>query len=154
MSVKTSGQNLFEQLGCEGAAQCERERLTFKAYSEERLAAQGDIRPTDVRLALGAMGISGESAEYMEALTLASQLQVVAGKYSEHIKKYLFHGKVNLDKERCIKELGDVLWYVMFSANAIDSSLEEVAIKNNEKLRERYPNGWSVEAASQLPEGK
>ena len=105
-------------------------RLTFDEYTAERLAARGDRLTEGETLALGALGLSGE-----------------AGEFAELVKKHLFHGKP-LDRERAISELGDVLWYLMYCADAVDSSLEEVAEKNCQKLRARYPNGFSVEAAS------
>jgi NTP pyrophosphatase (non-canonical NTP hydrolase) len=41
------------------------------------------------------------------------------------------------DKKEIVKELGDILWYVNAVAHLLDSSLEEVARKNNEKLLSR-----------------
>ncbi len=99
---------------------------TFSEYEKERLAAQGTPRPKHDGLASGALGLTGE-----------------AGEFAELVKKHLFHG-IPLDKDACIKELGDVLWYVMYCAQYVGSSLEEVAQKNNEKLRARYPNGWEL----------
>jgi NTP pyrophosphatase (non-canonical NTP hydrolase) len=108
-------------------------RLTFEAYEAERLAAQGEsFTNLDRAISVGAMGLSGEVGEVVEL-----------------VKKHLFHGKV-LDHDKMVRELGDVLWYVMYTANAVGSSLEEVARINNEKLRARYPNGFSVEAASKV----
>jgi NTP pyrophosphatase (non-canonical NTP hydrolase) len=105
--------------------------MTFDEYERERAAAFGE--PLDgyaQELTLGSLGLTGES-----------------GEVAELVKKYLFHGKP-LDRDKLIKELGDVLWYVMYTARAAGSSLEEVARVNNAKLRERYPNGFSVEAAA------
>ena len=75
---------------------------------------------------LGALGLAGE-----------------AGEFTEIVKKHIYHGKL-LNKEKAIKELGDILWYVMYSAAALGSTLEEVALANVIKLGERFP-------ASQLP---
>jgi NTP pyrophosphatase (non-canonical NTP hydrolase) len=106
------------------------EGYEFNQYERERLENQGEIRPTEERLNLGALGLCGE-----------------AGEFAELIKKHHFHGKP-LDRQHALKELGDVLWYIMFCASTLGSSLEEVAQINNAKLRARYPNGWSVEAAA------
>lgn len=103
---------------------------TFAEYANARLSAQGEIRSMTERLTLAGLGIAGE-----------------AGEFAELVKKYLFHGRP-LDREKVIKELGDVLWYVMFAADVVGSSLEEVARVNDEKLNERYPQGFTVEAAS------
>jgi len=45
------------------------------------------------------------------------------------------------DKKEIVKELGDILWYVNSVAHLLDSSLEEVARKNNEKLASRKERG-------------
>ena len=102
---------------------------SFAAYAMARLGEQREITSPENRMSLAALGLAGEAGEYIEL-----------------IKKHLFHGK-DLDREKAVKELGDVLWYVMFAADSIGSSLDEVARVNDAKLRERYPNGFSVEAA-------
>lgn len=105
--------------------------LTFAAYERERVAAMGEpFHDYGKELTLGALGLTGE-----------------AGEVAELVKKHLFHGRA-LDHQALAKELGDVLWYVMFTAHKSGLSLEYVARKNNEKLRERYPNGFSIEAAA------
>jgi NTP pyrophosphatase (non-canonical NTP hydrolase) len=84
------------------------------------------------------------SAGYvMPALGLAGE----AGEYADEIKKVVFHGKP-VDEKRLAKELGDVLWYVAIAADSIGMKLSEVAAMNVEKLRARYPNGFSAEASA------
>jgi NTP pyrophosphatase (non-canonical NTP hydrolase) len=112
-------------------------RYTFAEYAAERLKAQGEPFPdTKDKLCIGCLGLAGEVGEAVEL-----------------IKKHLYHGKP-LDRAKVVKELGDVAWYLMFLADAVGSSLEEVALTNNAKLRERYPNGFSVEAAARKPDSK
>jgi len=60
-----------------------------------------------------------------------------AGEVSEVFKKHLFHGHV-LDREKLVKELGDVLWYVARLAACYQIGLSEVAERNIAKLRARY----------------
>jgi NTP pyrophosphatase (non-canonical NTP hydrolase) len=67
-----------------------------------------------------------------------------AGEAADIIKKHLFHGH-ELDKDELIKELGDVAWYLAETAYALDVSLEEVCTRNIEKLRHRFPEGFSTE---------
>ena len=67
-----------------------------------------------------------------------------SGEASDIVKKHLFHSH-ELDREALIKELGDVAWYLAEAAEALDISLEEVLEKNIEKLRKRYPEGFSAE---------
>ena len=60
------------------------------------------------------------------------------------IKKAEFHGRPT-DHEAIRKELGDVLWYVACIAHWYGFDLSDVATANVEKLRKRYPDGFSVE---------
>ena len=73
------------------------------------------------------MGLCGESGEAVDI-----------------VKKHLFHAHV-LDKEKLIKELGDVAWYLAEAATALDIPLEEIFEKNIEKLKARYPEGFDTE---------
>ena len=67
-----------------------------------------------------------------------------AGEVADLIKKKQFHGhEVTADEIK--KELGDVLHYLSGIATLFDIDLEDVATANIEKLRKRYPNGFSVE---------
>lgn len=75
----------------------------------------------------GVMGLCGESGEAIDI-----------------VKKHLAQGH-ELDRERLIKELGDVAWYLAETATALDVTLEEVLSQNIEKLKKRYPEGFSVE---------
>ena len=70
------------------------------------------------------MGLCGESGEAIDI-----------------VKKHHFHGH-ELDKEKLVKELGDVAWYLAEAATALDISLEEILSANIEKLKKRYPEGF------------
>ena len=59
------------------------------------------------------------------------------------IKKAEFHGH-STSSESIKKELGDVLWYVACIAHWYGYTLSDVASTNIEKLRRRYPDGFSV----------
>lgn len=72
----------------------------------------------------GVMGLCGESGEVIDI-----------------VKKHLAQGH-NLDKEKIIKELGDVAWYITEIAYALDVDLETVLELNIEKLKRRYPDGF------------
>ena len=69
-----------------------------------------------------------------------------SGEISDNVKKHLFYGK-DLDKENLIEELGDILWYVATSCNAIGIPLDEVMFLNIEKLKLRYPEQFTEEDA-------
>ncbi len=52
------------------------------------------------------------------------------------------HGH-ELDFEKAELELGDVLWYVSNAAYLLGTDLETIARRNLEKLKKRYPNGFT-----------
>lgn len=67
-----------------------------------------------------------------------------AGEVIDHVKKHFCHGH-ELNKEHLIKELGDVAWYLAEAAHALGVTLEDVLQSNIEKLKRRYPEGFSTE---------
>lgn len=71
------------------------------------------------------MGLCGESGEAIDI-----------------VKKWLAHGH-ELDKTHLIKELGDIAWYLAEAATALDVSLEEIFRANIDKLKKRYPEGFT-----------
>ena len=75
----------------------------------------------------GVMGLCGESGEVIDI-----------------VKKHLAQGH-ELDKEKIIKELGDVAWYMAEIATVLEVDLEEVLILKIEKLKKRYPEGFDKE---------
>ena len=73
------------------------------------------------------MGLCGESGEAIDI-----------------VKKHLHQGH-ELDREKLIRELGDIAWYLAEAATALEIDLETVLEKNIEKLKSRYPEGFSAE---------
>ena len=86
----------------------------------------------------GVMGMSGESGEALDI-----------------VKKVMFQGhELNeATKEHLIRELGDVLWYVATTAEALNVPLETVMQVNIDKLRARYPIAFDVERSQHREEG-
>jgi NTP pyrophosphatase (non-canonical NTP hydrolase) len=76
-----------------------------------------------------AMGLAGETGELVDLL-----------------KKNLFHGH-KLELAKAEKELGDVLFYVAGICSVLGLQLDVVAAANVEKLRQRYPSGFTQEAS-------
>ena len=64
-----------------------------------------------------------------------------AGELANLVKKHERHGKP-FDPDRVADELGDVLWYLAVAAQAAGISLDELANRNVDKLRARYPEGF------------
>jgi NTP pyrophosphatase (non-canonical NTP hydrolase) len=75
----------------------------------------------------GVMGLCGESGEAIDI-----------------VKKHLAQGHP-LDRDKLVKELGDIAWYLAETAYALDVPLSQVFEKNIEKLRARYPEGFECE---------
>lgn len=100
-------------------------KLTLNEY--QLLAARTDT-PMDKLNALrnATMGMVGEGAETLE-----------------HMKKVLDQGH-ELDVDKLIEEGGDTLWYVAKLARACGITLEELAQRNIDKLRRRYPEGFDA----------
>ena len=65
---------------------------------------------------------------------LASEAGEVAGKFGKAIRK---DDLQTLDYEAVAAEVGDVLWYAANLAYFMNMSLEEIAKKNIEKLKDR-----------------
>jgi len=81
------------------------------------------------------MGLCGESGEAIDI-----------------VKKWMAHGH-ELDKTHLAKELGDIAWYLAEAATALDMDLESILAANIEKLRKRYPEGFSQERSQQRLQG-
>ena len=86
----------------------------------------------------GVMGMSGEAGEALDI-----------------VKKIMFQGhELNeATKEHLIRELGDVLWYVATTAEALNVPLETVMQVNIDKLRARYPKRFDAERSQHREEG-
>jgi NTP pyrophosphatase (non-canonical NTP hydrolase) len=113
-------------------------------HRELQAVARGDVATLDgyqrEALRTAATGLGNDLT--VRALGLAGEV----GEVVEHVKKHVGHGH-SLDNNKVVKELGDVLWYVATLAAAVGASLEDVAKTNIEKLRTRYPDGFSVDAS-------
>lgn len=81
------------------------------------------------RLVHAAFGMQTETAEFTDAL-----------------KKSLFYGKV-LDVTNLKEELGDLLWYVAIAMDELDTDFETEMQRVINKLKIRYPEKFTREAA-------
>lgn len=97
----------------------------------QRLAARtlGTLKADNEGLAIIALGLTGE-----------------AGEVAELIKKHVGHGHA-LDHDKVRKELGDLAWYIAAMCTVLGLDLSVVMHENIEKLRKRYPDGFSSEAS-------
>ncbi len=90
--------------------------------------------------------INPRLSETERLVDAAAGLAEEAGEVLGRVRKHLFMGHA-LDRERVTRELGDTLWCLTMVAALVGTTLDEVAASNVEKLRQRYPDGYS-DAAS------
>lgn len=78
---------------------------------------------------------------------LTSEAGEVAGIFQ---KMYQGHP---IDPEHIKKELGDCLWMIAEACYALGFDMDDVMETNIEKLRKRYPEGFSAERSLHREEG-
>ena len=101
--------------------------MTANEYQKLAMTTLNPELKNDDVLINAAMGLCGESGEVIDI-----------------IKKWHCHGH-ELKRDALIKELGDVAWYLAEAAYALGVDLEDVLRANIEKLKTRYPEGFSTE---------
>lgn len=77
-------------------------------------------------------------------LALADEAGEVAGKIKKLIRdkgKWTPSELSDNEREELIKEVGDVLWYVATISSELHTTLEDVALKNLDKLQSRKERG-------------
>lgn len=102
------------------------------------------------KLAMRTCSISYDQREDMlrhAVFGLASEAGEVAGILQ---KEYQGH---EFDKEHMKKELGDCLWMIAEACNALDFDLGDVMQTNIDKLKARFPEGFSAERSINRVEG-
>ena len=106
--------------------------------SGARLAQRTDARDNTAsgKLENGILGMCGE-----------------AGECADLLKKYLYQGH-ELERDKLAEETGDVLWYVAETAAGLGLTLEDIAKRNIEKLKRRYPDGFDAERSRQREGGQ
>lgn len=101
--------------------------MTINEYQNLALKTLNPALEKQDVLINGVMGLCGEAGEAIDL-----------------VKKHLAQGH-ELDKEKLAKELGDVAWYLAETAHAIGYDFETILQMNIDKLRARYPEGFSSE---------
>lgn len=98
--------------------------MTLREYQELARGTQNNELNFTEKESHALHGLSGEVGEI----------------HSLYQKVYQGHA---LDYNKVIDEMGDLLWFISELADAICVSLDYVASHNIEKLRKRYPEGFS-----------
>ena len=102
--------------------------MTINEYQAAALrTAQTDKLTASELLLNAALGLCGES-----------------GEVADLVKKHCFQGH-GLDFEHIAKELGDIAWYLAVGAYSIGYDLEKILQMNVDKLKARYPDGFSTD---------
>lgn len=109
--------------------------MTANGYQQMALRTMNTKLSRRDVLVNGVMGLCGEAGEAIDI-----------------VKKHLAQGH-DLDRDKLIKELGDVAWYLAETAYALDVTLEEVLQLNIDKLMARYPQGFEEDKSLYRQEG-
>lgn len=73
-------------------------------------------------------------------------LSTEAGEFLDAMKKHVFYGK-ELDRVNLREELGDLFWYIAIACDELDIEFEPIMSRNIEKLKARYGEKFTEEAA-------
>lgn len=109
--------------------------ITPNEYQQAAMKTCGQADFYD-RLIMSALGLSGET-----------------GEFADYLKKHMYH-QHDFDVEKVKLEAGDILWYLALLCTTLNLSLEDVMQANIDKLRRRYPEGFSSEASKNREEYK
>ena len=88
-----------------------------------------------------------KSMMYHGVFGLTSEAGEVAG-----LLQKIYQGHI-LDEEHLKKELGDCMWMIAEICTALDFSLDDVMQTNIDKLKARYPTGFSTDRSLYRAEG-
>lgn len=119
--------------------------MEIRDYQKGVLRTASTTNTADLKRWLGYMqeqGYPDPAAILMAKDGLAGE----AGEVVDLLKKSVFHGHA-FDKDKLVKEVGDILWYCTRMCVALGVELEDVMQGNLDKLKARYPEGFSSEAS-------
>ena len=107
----------------------------------QKRARKTAIYPRESRVIYPALGLAGESGEVCEKIKKVMRGDLVKEiKSNKQSLSKWFDNAGNLQREfkdSVEKELGDVLWYVANLASDLGLSMDIIAVKNINKVRDR-----------------
>lgn len=84
--------------------------------------------------------------EHFRTLHAVLGISTEAGELLDMLKKTIFYGK-EFDRTNLLEECGDLFWYVALLCDANDICLKSVLERNIAKLKARYPEKFTEQAA-------
>lgn len=113
--------------------------MNLKMYQEAVARTWNDEPHPDAQLSNACMGLAGESGELIDI-----------------IKKVIYHGHPSDAemKNKLRKEIGDVFYYAACLCNLYNWNADVILDENVEKLRKRFPNGFSTKASIERADKK
>lgn len=109
--------------------------MTLNEYQKlAQRTSRRDITQSE-HLLNGILGLSGET-----------------GECADLVKKHFFQDGREISDD-LLDEVSDVLWYVAEVVTAMGRTMEDVAQHNINKLKKRYPDGFSTERSLHRQEG-
>ena len=97
-------------------------------------------------------GMPSEKYDIGGIFNAALGLSGEVGEFNDLLKKWVFHGHA-MDETHAKKEIGDIMWYVAMMCDSFGFDMGEIAQMNIDKLKARYPEGFSVEQSLHRKEG-
>lgn len=102
--------------------------MNYRQYVLSVLNPNAQKEPKQL-LINGVMGVAAEAGEALDV-----------------VKKHLFMDR-ELERDKLVKEIGDVLYYIEIVGAYLGMTTEEIQAVNMEKLQKRYAEGFSVQAS-------
>ena len=100
--------------------------MTFDDYQRAALRTLNPSLDARDRLLDASAGLAEEAAEVLGL-----------------VRKKVFQSR-DVDRDRFVEELGDVLWCLSVTADSLGIRMSEVAERNQEKLARRHPDGFKA----------
>lgn len=102
--------------------------MTFDEYQQAALRTLNPSLDGRDRLLDASAGLAEEAAEVLGL-----------------VRKKTFQSR-EVERDRLVEELGDVLWCLSVTADSLGIRLSEIAVRNQEKLAKRHPSGFKAPA--------
>jgi len=126
--------------------------FVLSVTSEESLS---HVKFMDRMASLACRRVDEPQVRWPQLLTAAIGLSAETGEFAEIVKKCIFQGKEMTEETHfhAVRELGDVMWYWMQAAHALNVTPDEIIQENINKLEARYPGGFEAARSENRQEG-